>query len=378
MIRTLAIAVGIIIIVVVLWDAFETVVLPRRVSRRIRLTRMFFRATWSPYSAIIGRIEQPKRRESLLGFFGPVSLLLLLSVWVVGMIIGFALVQWGTETVLNAPDETVTFNTYLYMSGVTFLTLGFGDVTPTQTFGRFITVIEAGVGFGSLAIIIGYLPVMYQSFSRREVNIALLDARAGSPPTAGELLRRHAVGGNTTALDTLLAEWERWSAELLESHLSYPVLSFFRSQHTNQSWLAALVVMLDTSALILTGVRGVPLWQARLTFAMARHACADLAQMYRVEPHKTNDRLPPQERARLRETLSGAGIPLNDGANADRELDELRAMYEPYVCAISELFLLPLPSWNSPHTEQDDWQTNKHGMPEISTGTEATALVSTE
>src|SRR5207249_10659172 len=155
-------------------------------------------------------------------------------------------------------------------------TLGYGDVVPTGAWGRSLAVAEAGIGFGFLAVVISYLPVLYQAFSRREITISLLDARAGSPPSAGELLRRLAHARSLAGVGPLLVEWERWSAELLESHLSFPVLSYYRSQHDNQSWVAALTTILDTSALLIAGVDGPDGHQARLTFAMARHAAVDL------------------------------------------------------------------------------------------------------
>ena len=130
----------------------------------------------------------------------------------------------------------------------------------------------------------GYFPVLYGAFSRREVWISLLDARAGSPPTAAELMRRHSYEGAEQALSLLLVEWERWSAELLESHISYPLLCYFRSQHNNQSWISALTAVLDTSALLIAGVQGHEARQAQLTFAMARHALVDLAQIFPLAP----------------------------------------------------------------------------------------------
>lgn len=374
--KTLACIGGVLLVIIILWDAFETIILPRRISRRVRLTRMFFSATWYPYRALARRIKARKLRESTLGLFGPLSLLLLLAMWVGGLILGFALWQWGAETALDASDEAVSFLTYLYMSGVTFLTLGFGDVTPNDTFGRVLIVIEAGVGFGFLALIIGYLPVIYQSFSKREVCISLLDARAGSPPSASELVRRHAVGGNLAALDELLADWEKWSAELLESHLSYPVLAFFRSQHTNQSWLAALVTILDTCALLMANVRGYPAWQARLTFAMARHACVDLLQVYHGTPIEDEiDRLSPEDRRLMRERLIAAGIEFSGNVEAERELDKLRAMYEPYAKAIAKQFLLELPQWNPTPGKKDNWQTTPRRFSQVLEETTATTLV---
>src|ERR1700741_5124103 len=144
----------------------------------------------------------------------------------------------------------------MYVSGTNFLTLGLGDVTPHAMVARILSTCEAGTGFGFLAIIMGYFPVLYAAFSRREVSISLLDARAGSPPKASELMRRHAQPDAAEALSILLTEWERWSAELLESHISFPLLCYFRSQHTNQSWISALTAILDTSALLIAGVRG--------------------------------------------------------------------------------------------------------------------------
>jgi hypothetical protein len=230
--------------------------------------------------------------------------------------------------------------------------------------GRALAVTEAGNGFGLLAIVIGYLPVLYQSFSRREVSISLLDARAGSPSSATELLRRQSVSGSLSDLDPLLLEWERWSAELMESHLSYPVLCYFRSQHDNQSWLTALVTVLDTCALVLVGVDGAPAWQARLTFAVARHAVVDIAQVFRTAPSTMqccDVRLPEGELVRLRRVLAENGIVLLEGEEVEHRLLNLRMMYEPYVFALSEWLMMPLPPWILPKDAIDNWKTSAWG-----------------
>ena len=150
----------------------------------------------------------------------------------------------------SSPGETPTFRTDFYFSGTTFFTLGLGDVTPRPGLARLITVTEAGTGFGFLGLVISYLPTLYGAFSQRELNISLLDARAGSPPTAAELLRRHAQFRDAKCSVSILHDWEIWSAQLMESHLSYPVLCYFRSQHDNQSWLAAFAAVLDVCALL--------------------------------------------------------------------------------------------------------------------------------
>ncbi|MCU1267996.1 MAG: hypothetical protein JWM21_4314 [Acidobacteria bacterium] len=362
--RLLAVIPGLVLILIILWEAFETMILPRRVTRRVRLTRQFYRRSWAPWVFLARRLRKPKTREEYLSLYGPLSLLGLLMLWAAGIIGGYAIVQWGLHSPLNVPDRSLSFGTYLYLSGTTFFTLGYGDVTPLSPLGRAIEVIEAGTGFGLLAIVIGYLPVLYQSFSRREANISLLDARAGSPSSAAELLRRHKAAGNLDDLTPLLHEWERWSAELLESHLSYPVLCYFRSLHDNQSWLAALTTVLDTCALVMVGLDGASEWQARLTFAMARHAMVDIAQVFSTAPRTVDCcsvRLPPEDLRRLREIFVANGVNLREGAEAEQHLLKLRTMYEPYVVALSEYLLMPLPPWILPPAAVDNWKTSAWG-----------------
>ena len=231
---------GLAILLFVLLDAFETILLPRRISRSHRITAFFYRITWQPWTAVSRLIPSASRREAFLGYFGPLSLLLLLVIWAFGLICGFALLQYGVGEHVQLAGEKIGIATLLYLSGSTFFTLGFGDVTPVSGLARALSVVEAGMGFAFLGVVVGYLPVIYSSFSRREVQISLLDARAGSPPTAVELLRRFGACPQGAVLDAILRDWEHWAAEVLESHISYPVLCAFRSQHANQSWLAAL------------------------------------------------------------------------------------------------------------------------------------------
>jgi len=208
-------------------------------------------------------------------------------------------------------------------------------------------------------VIIGYLPVLYQAFSRREGTISLLDARAGSPPTVGQLLLRLANARSVAAVDPFLAEWERWAAELLESHLSFPVLSYYRSQHDNQSWVAALTVILDACTFVLAGVKGADLFQAQLTFAMARHAAVDLALVFRTPPLPPDpERLPAERLAQLRQLLREAGLEVRDGPAVDKKLAELRGMYEPFVNALARRFLFALPPVLPERATVDNWQTS--------------------
>jgi hypothetical protein len=354
---------GLLLILIILWDAFETIILPRRVARWLRLTRFFYQSVWWPWRGLTRRLTSDKRREKYLGLFGPLSLIFLLGFWAAGVIFGYAIISWALDEKLKT-TEIVNFWTYVYISGTNFFTLGYGDITPIEPLGRALAVVEAGTGFAMLAIVIGYLPVLYQAFSRREVNISLLDQRAGSPSSPAELLRRHNNSGSADDLNEFLTGWERWAAELMESHLSYPVLCYFRSQHDNQSWLAAMTTILDTCALVIVGLGGSSAWQARLTFAMARHAIVDIAQVFRTAPirrNASNDRLSHGDFQRMLSIIRPNEGWTNDLSDTERRLNEMREMYEPYVAALSEFLLMPLPPWILSEAAIDNWKTSAWG-----------------
>ncbi len=346
--RLVPILAGVALIVLMLWEAFETILLPRTASRRFRFTRFFFQALWLPWSAVARRMRPGPNRERCLGLFGPLSILLLMISWAVVLIVGFGLVQWGFLPGRTGFGE---LETSLYLSGTTFFTLGLGDVKPETSAARFSAMSEAGLGFGFLACIISYLPVIYAAFSLREVTILRLAVRAGSPPSAAELLRQQGRRGGSADLTALLRDFELWSAQVLESHLSYPILCFYRSQHHDQSWLATLTTVLDTCALLLVGIDGLETRQAALTFAMARRTLLDIAHIFREADQDAlpdpPDRLPAGELVRLRRLLHGEA-PLQASASADETLRRLRATYEPTAHLLADNFLLPLPSWLPP------------------------------
>jgi ion channel len=351
---------GFFLIFIILLDAFETVVLPRRIQRTFRITAGFYKATWIRWTRIAQHIKSASRREGFFAYYGPLSLILLLGFWAVGLIFGFACVQYGLgEHLQLSTNETVTFGKLIYHSGETFFTLGYGDIVPSNGAARAFSVIEAGMGFAFLGVVIGYLPVVYNSFAAREIEISLLDARAGSPPTAAEFLGRLGCCPEQTVLDGIFRDWERWCADLLSSHISYPALVFFRSQHGNQSWLSALTVMLDVTSLIMTGLDGIHPEQAKLTFAMARHAAVDLAQGVKAQyDPNAPERLTLEDLDRLRKELAQHGVTLYDGADASQRLAELRALYEPYVYSMSLRLRFTLPPWIHGEYKKDNWQAS--------------------
>jgi len=353
MLFLLSTLVGVALILLALYDAFETLVLPRRVTRRLRFARAYFRAAWSVWRWLGDLLPPGRKRESALSVFGPLSLFGLFASWVAIIVTGFALLHWWGTTL--TPPSNDDFRQCLYHSGETFFTLGYGDVTPVTYMGKLLAVAEAGIGFGFMAVVIGYLPVLYQAFSNRERSISLLDARAGSPPTAIELWQRFGKLAERHETDRFLAEWEIWSAELLESHLSFPVLCYYRSQHDNQSWLAALALVLDVSSMLL--VRGIQesRIRAQLTFAMARHAAVDMCLVFKLPP-----RNPPTERLTGDEIgqLFGSDETRRISEDQIRQLRELQAIYEPFLQALADYFQLYLPRFVSDRPTVDNWQTS--------------------
>ena len=357
--QLLAFCVGVAAIVAILHDAFEVMLLPRRVKSKLRIVRYFFTGTWAFWRAIGQRLRSEDRRHNYLGLYGPLSLLLLLVVWAAGLITAFGVLFSALNSAQFDPHQ---FGKELYLSGVTFFTLGYGDMVPHGVLGKLLSVIEAGTGLGFIAMVIGYLPVMYQLFSRREAQVITLDAVAGSPPNAVRLICRHAEGRSFGTLDRFFLEWQHWSAELLESQLSYPMLAYYRSQHDNQSWLAALTTLMDASVLVMVGLDGVQTFQAQITFATARLALIEMGRALGVGPLTGNpDRILTGTFQTIRSELMQAGVAFIDEDNAEDLLSAFRKTYEPFLSGLAEHLMLVLPDWAPNPDQLDNWANSPRG-----------------
>lgn len=356
----LIIAAALVLLSLVLQDGFEVMLLPRRVQRKLRLSRLYFRTSWAGWTWLARRLPTGPRREGFLSLFGALSMVILFGLWASSLVVAYGVIEWA----LQPADKVSLLSEQIYMSGVTFFTLGYGDVVPHSGAARIASVFEAGTGIGFIAIVIGYLPVLYQLFSRREAHVIQLDGRAGSPPTACTMLCRHAEAGAMAKLDELLREWEVWGSDLLESHLSYPMLVYYRSQHDNQSWLAALAAIMDTCAAILVGVEDQSPLQARMTFTMARQVLVEMARSFDVAPSRYNggDRLGPATYARMEEELISAGVDWVQGEETREMLGALRATYEPLLDGLAERLLLSLPPWLADDDAVDHWHRGHRGL----------------
>jgi Ion channel len=365
-----SIVAGIFLLALVLLDTFQTIILPRRPVGRLRLTRLFFLITWYPWTALAGLLPSRRSREQMYSVYGPLALLLLFVLWAMLLTCAYGLIYFGLNMPFADPTHPATalqqLRSCLYASGTTIFTLGLGDVQPITHTARLLIVVEAGTGLGFVALVIGYVPVLYTAFSNREISVALLDARAGSPPTAGEMLIRHNFNGGHLALTALLGEWERWAAGMLETHISYPILCYYRSQHDNQSWLAAVTAILDTCALLITTVEGPSTRQAQLTFAIARHVLVDIGHVFHRESEERRfrenppTRLSDEEFDRLCDLLNEAGFSLCASPDTRSRLLTARKLYEPHAKAMADYLHLDLPSWAPPPAnpaKPDGWNT---------------------
>jgi hypothetical protein len=300
----------------------------------------------------------------MLGIFGPLGLLTILLVLSAGVILGFAGLHWADSSHLEGQPRA-DFGDYFYFSASAFFSSP--TANPVNGLGKTMQVLEAATGLGFLGIAIGYLPALFQAFSRRETAVTRLDPRAGSPPTASALLERSSQRGGWTELNTYLHEWENWTADLMETHLSYPILGYFRSQHLRQNWLAALTTVVDACAYAIAYGPGDQIDSAELTFRLGRHALADLTLVFtprelkRLPKIDAARRLTPEGLHELRSRLENSGLHSEGTAESERLLERLRASYERYAIAISRQLRLSLPDWLPPEDVKEYWRVEPHG-----------------
>ncbi len=338
-------AFGLLIWLGVVWDSFATIVLPRTVAPMRRLSGRFNNLSWRLWAAIGRTIRQPELRLSFLAVYGPISVMILLILWAGLMIVAFALVYHGLGLRFQASSGSVGFGPLLYVSGSTFLTLGLGDVGSPDSLSGFLMIVEAASGFVFLGLMISYMPLLDQAYGAREAGNLLIHSRVGQPPNAFKFLHRYSSLDRSEILRGNLREGERWMAAILESHLSHPVLSFYRAQHSGQSWLVSLTVLLDCCALLMVGGHGLPAEQARLTYHMGVQLIKDLIHAIgiTVDP-RAPMRLPEGDLPALIAAAEAAQLNLTLEPRATEELLRLVRQYDVYLATLSEWLVIPLPA----------------------------------
>jgi hypothetical protein len=342
MIEALELIVGIGVVIYILNDVFQSVVVPRSTPARYRLTRWVVRPGWRAWRAIGLRAGSAAERERLLGIFAPLVVVVLLVLWLSGLVIGFGFIFFGLRGQLHPLVQD--FPTALYFAGTSVLTIGFGDVVATSGGARVLTLVAGGSGLGTIALAISFLFSLYASFQRREILIVTLDARAGAPPSGVSLLETSAKLGMIDDLPRLFGDWEKWAAEVLDSHLAYPVLAYFRSSHDNESWVSALGAVLDATTLILTTVNDGPRGPAKMMFAMGTHLVDDLGRFFRIaSDHDVG--VERYEFEQARERLAAAGWSLLGSEESWVAFSRLRVQYAVALNNMAKWWAAPPTQW---------------------------------
>ncbi|HKV31284.1 MAG TPA: potassium channel family protein [Candidatus Dormibacteraeota bacterium] len=342
MLETLEVIIGIVAVFYILNDVFQSVVVPRPTPARYRLTRWVVRPGWLSWRSMGLRARSTGQRERVLGVFAPLVVVVLLVLWLTGLGLGFGMIFYGLRAQLHPVVQD--FPTALYFAGTSVLTIGFGDIVATSGLARLLALTAGGTGLGTIALAISFLFSLYGSFQRREILIVMLDARAGAPPSGVNLLETMAKLGMVDDLPRLFGEWEKWGAEVLDSHLAYPVLAYFRSSHDNESWVSALGAVLDATTLVLTTVVDGPRGPAKMMFAMGTHLVEDLARFFRIE----SDHDPGVERYEFdqaRERLAAAGWSLLGPEESWAAFSRLRAQYAVALNNMAKWWAAPPTQW---------------------------------
>ncbi|HET6776537.1 MAG TPA: potassium channel family protein [Actinomycetota bacterium] len=340
--RWIALPLGIVLLLWALFDVFRTLVTPRAARGRLRLSRILSLALWRPWRWVGLRSKTVQARERVLAAAAPFFFFLLLVGWVSSALLGYALILWSPAFVNGIGVGGDSFENALYTSGTALFTLGFGGGVATG-WTRAIAVAEGATGLGLFAVVIGYLPVLYQAFNRREVGVLLLDARAGSPPSGPELLHRMGSAGVASSLPQLFAEWERWVADVLETHMSYPILALFRSPHDYTSWVTSLGSVLDAATLILTSVEDESDDRAKLLYGTGVHAVEDLFYYLRLTERESV--IQRHEFEDVLNDMKNDGFAIRPVDEAFAAFTEKRAKYAPRLDAIVVLLAAPPGQW---------------------------------
>jgi hypothetical protein len=332
---------GLACLALVAWDIFQTIVVPRPSASRFRIARHVVVPAWRTWRSIGVRTRTGVARDAFLGLFAPGAAILLLVVWLVVLVVGYGLVLYAVRAEVVPTPQTL--GDAIYFAGTSVLTLGYGDIVSSGPIARLVVLTSAASGLGVVALVITFLFSLFGSYQRREVLVVSLSARAKSPPSAVTLLETYARLDLTSELPALFAEWERWIAEVLDTHVAYPLLGYFRSSHDNVSWISALGAVLDACALTLTTIRGIPRGQAEITKRVGAHLVEDISNNL----HLAGDgsAVDQAQFGEVYRRLEAAGYDLQPEAVAWRSFEHARATYAGRLEALAAYWATPATLW---------------------------------
>src|SRR3989442_3749830 len=333
---------GVALVALVLFDVLQAVVVPRPITTRIGIARYAVRFTWRAWRAAFAGIASNVKRERYLGVYAPAILISLLALWILGLVAGYGLALHALrEQVDPVPNDLWAA---LYFAGTSLLTIGYGDVVPVGPAARAVALVAGASGLVLVALSITFLFSLYTTLQRREQLVVTLDERAGAPPSGVRLLETTAHLAMLGELPRLFGAWELWSAEVLDTHLAYPLLGFFRSSHDNESWVSALGALLDAATLCLTTVDGVPEGGARLLLGLGTHLVEDMTTYFAI-PHEHETLVERAEFDAARSQLAAAGLGLRNADAAWTSFTALRARYAADLNAMARFWAVPPTQW---------------------------------
>ena len=340
--QAIQIVAGALVIAVVLYDVFQAVIVPRPSTSGIGLARYIVAVTWRGWRRYGESLDDANKRERRLGAYAPFILVFLVFFWGATLILGYGLVLDGVRDQISPAPRDLWSS--LYFAGTSFITIGFGDLTPTGPAARVIALAAGATGLVLVALAITFLFSLYASFQRREVLVVTLDSPAGAPPSGVQLLESMGRLKLVGDLPPLFGAWERWAAEVLDSHLAYPLLCFFRSSHDNESWVSALGALLDAATLCLTTVEGCPEGRAKLLLAIGAHLVEDVSRYFRI-PHDHGVIVERSEFDAARAQLAAAGWQLRDAERSWSDFQRIRGRYAGDLEGMARFWAVPPAQW---------------------------------
>ncbi len=343
-VQTLAISVGLVLVALSLNDLFQSVIVPRAVARRFRPSSYQTRWLWALWPKIAWRIHprNDDHREDLLAIFAPLNLVITLALWSLILLVGYALMFFALRD--DVRPEITSFAQALYFAGTSFFTIGFGDYVGAGGVTHLISLAAGASGLAVVSTTTAYLFALFGSFQAREAFVVNTGARAGAPPSGVGLLAISGYVGTMDSLPDVMRDAQQWCATLMETHLAYPMLAYFRSSHDNESWVGTLGTLLDASTLALTTVK-CNAGEARIFHNLGRHAAIDLAHHFRVQVSQTNAGITREEFTTACERLENAGFELHERDRAWERFAALRAEYAGALNALAHYFAIPPLQW---------------------------------
>jgi len=334
--------VGVIIIVVVFYDLFQTVVLPRPAVGKMQLARKVVRPMWLVWRWVSQRTSRLERSEARLAAFAPVALLTIFLIWAAALVLGYGLLINGlAQQIRPSPPD---FITSIYISASTLVPLAYGDFVPEGFLARTVIIAESATGVVIAALAITLLFSLYESFRAREELVVSLDALAGAPPSAVQLLETTAKHHMRPPLDDTFDDWRKWTAMVLESHLGYPLLIYFRSSHDNEAWINSFGAVMDAAVLTLSTLDDGSDGPAHLMFTVGNHLVEDMSWVFNI---KSSDD-PIVERSEYDaavQRLMKAGYKIKDTEAGWKKFAEMRAKYATGLNQMALWLVIPPAQW---------------------------------